>query len=529
MKGPLRVLMVEDSPTDAKLIIYALRQAGWTVEFTRVEDAAALRAALEQGEWDVVISDWSLPSFNGGVALEIVKEMGFDIPFIIISGTVGEEVAVEAMRAGARDYLLKDKLARLAPALERELREAQARRAQRHAEEALRRSEEQLRQAQKLEAVGGLAAGVAHDFNNLLSVILSVSELAIADLQRDDPLHERMVDVRDAALRAADLTRQLLAFSRQQVLQPRNVALNQILSGIEKMLRRLIGEDIELASIPASRADKVFVDPGQIEQVIMNLALNARDAMPDGGKLTIETADVVLDEASAGEHVGMTAGPCVMLAVTDTGTGMDQATQARIFEPFFTTKEIGKGTGLGLATVFGIVRQSGGTIWVYSELGKGTCFKLYLPRSSRGLSDDLTAPTLAENVLRGTETILLVEDEEGVRKVALTILRRHGYRVLEAQNGGEAILIAEQHAGDIHLLLTDVVMPRMGGNQLAERLRRLRSGLRVLFMSGYTDRAIVHHGFLEPGLAFLQKPITPESLLRKVREVLDAPAAQPQE
>jgi PAS domain S-box-containing protein len=392
------------------------------------------------------------------------------------------------------------------------------------AEEALRLSEAQLRQALKMEAVGKLAGGVAHDFNNLLTAITGHSEMCLRHLTPDNSLHRHIDQIKKAGDRAAALTRQLLAFSRKQILQPAVIDLNHIVVELSKMLKRLIGEDIDLLMGLEADLGKIKADPNQLEQVLMNLCVNARDAMPKGGKLTIETSNVQLGEEFVSRHIAVSPGDYIMLAVSDTGCGMDELTQARIFEPFFTTKEVGKGTGLGLATVYGIVKQSGGSVWVYSEVGQGTAFKLYFPRVSERVQK--VKPIAGDSeLLTGEETVLLVEDEEVVREMAMEILQECGYRVLQAKNGDEALELAQQHRDEIHLMLTDVVMPRMSGRELTEQLTVLRPDIKVLYMSGYTDDAIVQHGVLEEGTAFIGKPFSMEALARKVRETLDAPVA----
>ncbi|MGB7926350.1 MAG: PAS domain S-box protein [Pyrinomonadaceae bacterium] len=386
-----------------------------------------------------------------------------------------------------------------------------------------RQLEEQLRQSQKMEAVGRLAGGVAHDFNNLLTAISGYSELMLRRLRHGDPLRHNAEEINKAGNRAASLTSQLLAFSRKQVLQPKVLDLNMVVADMDKMLRRLIGENIELVTMTEDELWSIKADPGQIQQVILNLVVNARDAMPEVGRLTIETANIELDNENARwNNVGAHPGRYVMLAVNDTGCGMDTQTRERVFEPFFTTKEIGKGTGLGLSTVYGIVKQSGGYIWVYSEPEKGTTFKIYLPCIEE-LADALPHRNPAGEMPQGRETVLLVEDEPLVRRLAARVLREQGYTVLEASNGEEALRVAHEHAaGEIHLLLTDVVMPRMSGREVAEHLALIRPRMLVLYTSGYTENSIVHHGVMEDGVAFLQKPFTPDDLARKVREVLDA-------
>ncbi len=383
----------------------------------------------------------------------------------------------------------------------------------------VKRLEQQFFHAQKMEAVGRLAGGIAHDFNNLLTVITSYSDLLLEDFGSDDPKREDVAQIRKASESAAALTRQLLAFSRQQVLQPQILDLNDTVAGTEKLLKRLIEEDVQLATVLAPDLGMAIIDPGQLEQIIMNLAVNARDAMPGGGRLTIETANVDVDEAYLQAHPPAQAGRYVMLAVSDTGTGMDARTQAHLFEPFFTTKASGKGTGLGLATVYGIVKQSGGFICVYSEPGHGTTFKIYFPWAGERAQRSAAAPVARPR--QGTETVLVVEDAAAVRTVMRQGLERYGYTVLEAPDGDTALQLAAKHHGPIHLLLTDVVMPGVSGPQLADQLVRLRPGIKVLYASGYSDDAIIHHGILEPGIAYLQKPFTRDALALKVREVLD--------
>jgi len=383
--------------------------------------------------------------------------------------------------------------------------------------------ETQLLQAQKMEAIGKLAGGVAHDFNNILTTIIGNAELALMDVIKDESLRTGIEEIKKAGKRAASLTRQLLAFSRKQIIQPKILNINELLTDIEKMLGRLIGEDIELLTIPEPALWQVKIDPGQIEQVIINLAVNARDAMPKGGKLTIETDNADLNENYFREHgiEGEKSGHYVVLAVSDTGSGMDKKTQEHIFEPFFTTKEVGKGTGMGLSTIYGIIKQNNGFVWVYSEPGQGATFKVYLPEVKKDADLEKKEQTHVDD-LSGSETVLIVEDNDSLRNFAQKILHIYGYRTLNAENGEDALMVCKEHDGRIDLMITDVVMPKIGGREAAKRLQPLYPQMKVIYMSGYTDNAIVHHGVLEPGLNFLEKPFTPEGLARKVREVLDA-------
>jgi two-component system cell cycle sensor histidine kinase/response regulator CckA len=388
--------------------------------------------------------------------------------------------------------------------------------------------EERLRQSQKMEAVGRLAGGVAHDFNNLLTVILGYSQILADGVPSGSRLSESTAQIKSAADRAAGITRQLLAFSRKAVLSPRVINLNDIMLNLDSLLRRLIGEDIEVMTVPSNDLGSVKADPGQIEQVIMNLALNARDAMPRGGKLTLETANVLLEESYARRHQPAEPGRYVMLAVSDTGHGMSPETQGRIFEPFYTTKEVGKGTGLGLSMVYGIVKQSGGYIWVYSEPDQGTTFKIYLPRVDEP-ADAAGADNRPKSVQRGTETILLVEDDPQLRQLSSSVLTHCGYKVLVAGGPEEGFELFKANQRDIRLLVTDVVMPRMNGRQLAEQIALISPNIRVLYISGYTSNAIVHYGVLDPGLWFLPKPFSLSALVAKVREVLDSETNVPQQ
>jgi two-component system cell cycle sensor histidine kinase/response regulator CckA len=645
MPDNIRVLIVEDSSDDAELMARELERDGFNLEWERVETEGEYLRCLRGGP-QVILSDSCLPQFDGLRALDLLQQHGLDIPFLLVSGHLGEDRAVEAMKRGVYDYVLKDRLARLGGAVRRALEQRRLRGDTAQATEALRRSEEhyrlisevtadyaytlregtagafvcewtteafpritgftlkeinmcgwnslyhpddlpivdrhhralalgkpnvvevrtvtkegdvrwvrvfgrpvpgsqdqrtfriygaaqdittnrdleqQLLHAQKMEAIGRLAGGVAHDFNNLLTIVSGYGGMLKEEFERGDPNVENLKPILHAAGRAEELTRQLLALSRRQVLQLKPVNLSSVVGEIEKILRRVIGEDIELRTVLSPRLGSIQADVGQLEQVIMNLAANARDAMPNGGQLTMETANVDLEESYGHEHADVRAGSYVVLTVGDTGIGMNKETQACIFEPFFTTKEVGKGTGLGLATVYGIVTQSGGDIRVSSEPGHGSVFKVYFPRVDQEAAKHAAAPS-ADRVATGSETILVVEDEEGVRDLICHVLRDHGYAVLETGEADEALRLSREYPGEIGLVLTDTVMPRMSGPQLAECVSQLRPGIRVLLTSGYPGNAVGDHGVIREGTAFLGKPFTSEDLARKVREVLDARA-----
>ena len=632
MKETLRVLQVEDSESDAALIVRLLKNAGYDVHSQQVEDPEEMRSALERQDWDVVIADHSMARFDAPGALRILHETGRDIPFIVVPGSIGEELAVEMMKSGAHDYVLKDKLARLVPAVERELREARSRCERRQAERDLaesqerltlamqatqlgtfdfsprtgkliwsemtnrhfglppgaevsydtflcglhpddrarvdatvqslllpgsdgmygieyrtigiedrverrvsawgrvyfdphgqavrfvgvtldiserKRLEDQLRQAQKLESLGRLAGGVAHDFNNLLTVINGYSELALTELPEHDPARALVGEIHRAGERAASLTRQLLAFSRKQMVHPKPLILNALVTETRKMLERLVGDNVEIVTILDPALGWIVADAGQINQVLVNLVVNARDAMPRGGAITIRTANV--EETDS-----------ILLSVSDTGTGMDEATRQHIFEPFFTTKGQGQGTGLGLATVHGIVSQFGGSIEVESEPGRGTTFHIVWPRV-KGVPEPEADPAEVRrgSASCGAETILVVEDNENVRRLTVDTLKIQGYEVLEAACGEEAMAMVGGHAGTIHLLLSDLVMPRMMGDELVLRVRALRPEIRVMLMSAYAEH-VIDTGRLGPDFSFIAKPFSTRELRRKVREQLDA-------
>ncbi len=521
MKTPLRLLHLEDDPVDAELITTTLMEGNIPCQSQLVDTRQAFVAALKEGRMDLILADYSIPGFDGMTALTLARQHCPDVPFLFVSATIGEELAIDAMHQGATDYVLKQRLGRLVPSVQRALRELEDRAERKRAEEALRQSEKQFRQSQKMEAVGRLAGGIAHDFNNLLTVIMGYSQVLLTELGPQHPLRGKIEETLKAGERAATLIRQLLTFSSKQSLDPKVLSLNTAVTSLESLLRRLIGEDIQLVSKLDPTNGRLRADQAQLEQILVNLVVNARDAMPKGGTLTIETAQVELTRSPVYHLTPLPPGPYVRLAVSDTGCGMDRKTQSHIFEPFFTTKGEGKGSGLGLSTVFGIVTQCGGAIDVTSRVGHGTRFDLYFPSVE---SDILTtAPTQPlGQPQRGTETILLVEDEPSVRTLVRDELRKLGYRVVEAKNGVEACLLATQQAGSFQLLLTDVVMPGMGGRELAQHLSVIKPDLRTLFMSGYMDDVGIMAGQEEGTSSFLQKPFTPEVLARAVRNLLDA-------
>ncbi len=523
MTQPLRFIHLESNPADAALIATTLRDAGILCQLKQAQTREEFLAALRQEGFSLILADTAVPGFDGATALSLARTLHPDVPFLFVSDTQGEEFAIDMMQHGATDYISKQRLGRLVPSIKRTLRELDERLERRRAEDALRVSEKQFRQAQKMEAVGRLAGGLAHDFNNLLTVIMGHSQVLLGELPSGNPIRAKIEEMQKAGERAASLIRQLMAFSRKQPLEPKILPLNSVVGNVESMLRRLIGEDIQLVIRPDPFNGHVKADPGQLEQVLMNLVVNARDAMPNGGLLAIETSQTELARTPMHHLHPLPLGQYVKLTVTDTGCGMNADVLAHLFEPFFTTKEEHKGTGLGLSTVFGIVTTCGGGIDVWSQVGHGTTFDLYFPRvNPQAPTADATAPQ--GRLRQGSETILLVEDDSGVRNLVRHELVKTGYQVIEAKNGVEACLTATQQSYHVDLLLTDVVMPGMNGRELAQHLSVIKPNLRVLFMSGYLDDISVNSGMDPHRTTFLQKPFTPDLLLRTVRALLDSSA-----
>ncbi len=639
MVKKIRLLIIEDMEDDAFLILRELRKGGFEPDYTIVDTKKDMEKALAAQTWDIIVSDYFLPRFNGLEALEIAKNYDPDVPFILVSGVIGEDLAVAAMKAGAHDYMMKGNLKRLIPAVKRELHDAQVRIAHRKSESDLEDSKNMLQSiidnaaaviylkdtqgnyilinkqyetlfhinndqikgkndydifsenvaaalrnndrkvveanramefeevihhngdphtyisvkfpicdasgvltsvcsictditerkklearfqhAQKMEAIGTLTGGIAHDFNNILAVIIGNTELLQEQIQKGHYKADYLDEIKRAGQRAANLVHQLLAFSRKQVIKPKLINFNDILKDLEKMLGRIIGEDILLKIIPATGLWPVTIDPGQVDQVIMNIAVNARDAMPSGGNLNIQTKNIELKAGHFSDHdVENLPGPYVMLTVSDTGIGMDAETRKRAFEPFFTTKETGKGTGLGLSTVYGIVKQNGGYIWAYSEPGHGTTIKIYLPKGKEDTAEfKRTEPV--EGSLEGSETILVVEDDPSLRRLARKIFEKYGYNVLDAKNGIEALRIAREYEGAIQLVLTDVIMPEMNGAELVKHLIRKQPDLKYIYMSGYPENTLSNSGLSNSNFDLIEKPFSTDTLVGKVRKVLD--------
>jgi signal transduction histidine kinase len=512
----LNVVLIDDDEDYFVIVRDLLAEAaGLRANLTWVNTFEKRLAAVEQNHTDVFLVDYRLGLHTGLEILQAIVARQLHTPVILLTGQGDQEIAVAAMKAGAADYLVKGQTD--LALLERSIRHAIERR---RVEAELRDREEQLRQSQKMQAIGRLAGGVAHDFNNLLTVITGYCDLLARQAGPDDLRSRELREIRKAADRAAALTRQLLAFSRKQVISPRLLDLNAVVTGMEKMLRRLIGEDVELRTVLTPGLPPIKADEGQLEQVIMNLAINARDAMPQGGRLLVETALVHLDEL---RHLlpgnEFTPGEDARLCISDNGVGMTAEVKAHLFEPFFTTKPQGQGTGLGLATCYGIIQQAGGHVLIYSEQGHGTTVKIYLPAFPAEVVTAAPTP-VGDQLPAGEGTILVVEDEDALRELAACVLRDCGYRVVVAANGEEGVAKAQAHRAELDLIVTDVIMPKMGGQEMITRLQPLPARTKVLFTSGYTDDALAEHGVLGPEIAFMEKPFSPARLAQKVRELL---------
>jgi len=506
----LRLLIVEGSEDDAELLVRHFRGGGYELTFERVDTRLAMSSALAK-DWDLVVSDYSMPNFSGSEALNLLRSKGSEVPFIFVSSQMGEDNAVAALHHGAQDYVMKSNFKRLIPAVERELREVEERKERKNLER-------QVSQLEKFESIGRLAGGVAHDFNNVIGVVLSLAQLGCDEEPSGSRRAERFRKIRDQAQHAAALTAQLLAFARKQILQPRNLSLNDVIMEALSLFQTAVGERIEFKTVLAPDLLATCADPTQVQQILLNLCLNARDAMANGGCLSIETQN-----AKSGEEFKLDPSPScpggyVLLKVSDTGVGMDAATQNRIFEPFFSTKEGGHGTGLGLATVYGIVKQHDGFIRVTSKPGQGTSFYIYLPAIARFFQ--APEPALAEQVLADTGTILVAEDHEGIRELVYEILSPLGYRVILANNGQEALHFFRLNQDDIQLVILDITMPLLGGVETYSQIHEIRPDLPVIFTTGHTEESAELVSAIHEGAVFLQKPYMPAALIRTVRNTL---------
>jgi signal transduction histidine kinase len=513
MGRPLRVLIIEDNERDAALLVRELKRGSYDVTYERVETEPEMADALARQAWDLVLSDYAMPAFSALAAVRLLAASGLDLPLIVISGSVGEEAAVEVMREGAHDFLFKGKLARMFPVIERELREA-ARRAQH------RETQARMRQMEKMDALGQMTGGIAHDFNNILAVIIGMTELAAAHAADNPKLAAMLAQIDESAERGAQLVQRLLAFARKQPLKATVLDLNQTVERAVGMLERTLGEDVSLHCALVPNLWPAMVDPSQLEHAILNLAVNARDAMPKGGRLVIETGNVHLDEDYAAQNSEVAPGDYASIMVTDSGTGMPREVIERAFEPFFTTKEVGRGTGLGLSMVYGFVKQSGGHVKIYSEVGHGTSIRLYLPRATQAAAATQDAlDSASPGPALGGESILVVEDDSAVRKMAVNILEDLGYKVRQAPDGRSAldILRGSEH---IDLLFTDMVMPNgVSGQDLIRTARELRPAMKALLTSGYSEQFLKSQN-ATPGMHLLNKPYRREMLATAVREAL---------
>lgn len=525
MNNIIKILFVEDSKNDCDLLVEHFKEQGFNPVFDRVETALDMVTALVDKEYDVILCDHHLPRFDVFSALALSKEKMPTLPFIVVSGSVEEDIAIRTLRYGAKDYISKNDLSRLVPAIERELIEARNRIAYIRAEADLKEKEAELRQIQKLEVVGQFAGGIAHDFNNILAIILLNSEIVLEGIEQNEEfkkaneyLFESVQQIIKAGHRGANLTRQLLAFSRRELIQPKVSDINELVRDIKKMLGQLIEENISFELDLSDDCKNIKVDIGQFEQLIMNLVVNSRDAMPKGGKLIIKTQNAFIDEKMA-QKKNSNSGHYTLLQVIDSGCGMSEDTLSRIFEPFFTTKEIGKGTGLGLATVYGIVKQNNCLMFVESKLNVGTTFKIYFPQSKETVKENALAEFQHKNML-GPRTILVVEDQDDLRTTIRDTLRKNDYTVIEACNGEEALELIKSYEKPIDLILTDVIMPKIGGRELVDAAINLQSKAKFIFLSGYTDDVIIREGISSGQSHFLEKPFTQSVLLIKIKNVL---------